>query len=73
MPSSFWHFFFTILGTIFLVGILITPFTLFHDRAATTVSSKQCYLALDHPAHAADRDTTVLAVRHPQDRTDRPQ
>jgi cardiolipin synthase A/B len=39
MPSSFWHFFFTILGTIFLVGILITPFTLF--VAATIVRQRR--------------------------------
>ena len=39
MPSSFWHFFFTIVGTMFLVGILIMPFTLF--VAATIVRQRR--------------------------------
>jgi cardiolipin synthase A/B len=39
MPSSFWSFFFTIVGTIFLVGILIMPFTLF--VAATIVRQRR--------------------------------
>ena len=39
MPSTFWHFFFTILGTMFLVGILIMPFTLF--VAATIVRQRR--------------------------------
>ena len=39
MPSSFWHFFFTIVGTMLLVGILIMPFTLF--VAATIVRQRR--------------------------------
>jgi len=39
MPSSFWHFFFTIVGTMFLAGILIMPFTLF--VAATIVRQRR--------------------------------
>ena len=39
MPGSFWSSLFTIVGTIFLVGILIMPFTLF--VAATIVRQRR--------------------------------
>lgn len=39
MPSTFWHFFFTIVGTLFLVGILIMPLTLV--VAATIVRQRR--------------------------------
>jgi len=52
MPSSFWHFFFTIVGTMFLVGILIMPFTLF--VAATIVRQRRS------PASSATWLLTIL-------------
>jgi cardiolipin synthase A/B len=39
MPGSFWSYFFTIVGTLFLVGMLIMPFTLF--VAATIVRQRR--------------------------------